>query len=226
MNTAQPQVPPQQPSSLPLIVTLGGVAALSGLLVVLVFQATLPAIEANRREAIQRAVFTAIPGATSRQSFTLGANGIEIGESTEGELIYAGYGEQGELRGIAISAAGQGYQDVIRVLYGYSPSCQCITGFTVLESRETPGLGDKIYKDDTFVANFDQLDATLNSAGDGLANPIVTVKHGAKKHPWQIDAISGATVSSKAIGKMINETTQRVVPQVIPQLSRLQRSEP
>ena len=46
-----------------------------------------------------------------------------------------------------------GYQDVIRILlYGYSPEHQAIVGMRVLESRETPGLGDKIEKDPAFLA--------------------------------------------------------------------------
>jgi electron transport complex protein RnfG len=47
-----------------------------------------------------------------------------------------------------------------------------------------------------------------------LLNEIITVKHGTKKHPWEIDAISGATVSSKAIGKMLNNSAKKQFPRI------------
>ena len=48
--------------------------------------------------------------------------------------------------GLAVEAQGMGYQDVIRVIYGYSFEQDAIVGIRVLESKETPGLGDKIEK--------------------------------------------------------------------------------
>jgi electron transport complex protein RnfG len=128
--------------------------------------------------------------------------------------VYAGYDESGKLVGLALEAAAQGYQDVVRTLYGYSPECECIIGMTVLESKETPGLGDKVEKDrdPAFTANFKALDTKLNAEKTALANPIETVKHGTKRHPWQIDAISGSTVTSNAIGKGLNKSAQRLLP--------------
>jgi len=90
---------------------------------------------------------------------------------------------------------------------------------------ETPGLGDKIATDPVFLANFSPLDARLDAAGSALTNPIVTVKHGRKTVPWQIDAITGATISCKAVGKALNESTQRLLPRLAPHVSQLKRSE-
>ena len=36
-----------------------------------------------------------------------------------------------------------GYQDVIVVFYGYSSADDAVIGIRVLESKETPGLGDQ-----------------------------------------------------------------------------------
>ena len=86
---------------------------------------------------------------------------------------------------------------------------------------ETPGLGDKIAFDPDFLTNFIALDATLNAVGDGLRNPIKTVKHGTKSEAWQIDAIAGATISSNAIGKMLNESAQSLLPKLFPYIDKL-----
>lgn len=224
MSTATQQVVP--PSSIAMIRTLGGVAAISGFLVVLVYQLTLPAILENQRRAIERAVFVVVPGAVTRTDFVLGADGLTPisegdDEMPEGDRIYAAYGEDGTLRGVAMEAAARGYQDVIKLLYGYDPACQCITGIYILKMTETPGLGDKIATDPAFLANFEALDARLNAAGTDLANSIVTVKRGKKTSPWQIDAITGATISSKAVGKALNASAQRLLPRLVPHAHKL-----
>jgi len=147
------------------------------------------------------------------------------GESAAGESVYAGYDANGELMGIAARAAAQGYADMIHLLYGYDPACECIRGIKVLKMAETPGLGDKIIKDADFQANFDALDARVDMQQMALANPIITVKHGSKQHPWEIDAISGATISAKAVGKALNQSAQALLPQLQPLIQQIDRQE-
>ena len=67
------------------------------------------------------------------------------GDGEDGiSLVHAGYDAEERLVGLAIDAQGMGYQDNIRVLYSYSFEQDAIIGFKVLESKETPGLGDKV----------------------------------------------------------------------------------
>jgi electron transport complex protein RnfG len=205
-----------------MILALGSIALISGVLVVLVFQTTLPLIKENKRIAIEKAVFHVIPGTHSRQDFVIAEQegAIPSDGRDAGTTIYAGYDKQDSFIGIAAEAAAPGYQDVIRILFGYKPDCQCITGIKVLKMTETPGLGDKIAKDPAFLNNFHALDARLNDTGNGLLHAITTVKHGKKTKPWQIDAISGATISSNAIGKMLNASGQYIIPLVQTHLDR------
>ena len=203
--------------------TLGGIATISGLLVVLVYQVTRPIIAENERVRTERAVFQVVPGAVSKRDFVLTDRGLELaGGGAQGETVYAAYDDAGQLKGVAFPGAAQGYADVIQFLFGYDPACQCIVGIRVLKSTETPGLGDKIEKDPAFLANFQSLDARLSADGSGLANPIETVKHGTKTESWQIDAISGATISSNATGRALNQAAQRLVPAVHRSLDLLQ----
>lgn len=224
---AAPETPIVTTPAGAMLRTLSLVAALSGFLVVLAYQLTLPLIEENKRIAIERALFKVIPGAVSRRDFILTGSTVtpaDADKPAEGIRIYAGYNDQGQLAGIALEAAAQGYQDVIRILYSYDPACECIRGIEVLKMAETPGIGDKIAKDPVFLQNFEALDARLNATGDGLAHAIVSVKHGSKTDPWQIDAISGATISSKAVARMLDDSAQRVMPQITGQLETLQGS--
>ncbi|MBT8399652.1 MAG: FMN-binding protein, partial [Rhodothermia bacterium] len=122
------------------------------------------------------------------------------------------YDSAGTLAGIAVEARGQGYQDVIRILYGYETGCECIVGMKVLESKETPGLGDKIEKDARFLANFDSLDVRIDGPDGELLHPIVLVKSGAKTDAWEVEAITGATVSSQAIADIIGSSAAAIAP--------------
>jgi len=107
------------------------------------------------------------------------------------------------------------------VLLSYDPERQSIVGSKVLQSSETPGFGDKLATDPEFLKNMEALDVRLNADGSALANPVVTVKHGTKTEPWQIDAITGATISSKAMGKAVNSAAQRAVPAIRRDLAKL-----
>jgi Na+-translocating ferredoxin:NAD+ oxidoreductase subunit G len=209
------QLQPGATPSWAMLRTLAGIATLSGLLVVMVYQFTKPIIAENERVLIERAVFEVLPGAVAKADFVLTAQGLApAGEGASGVALFAGFGSDGQLRGVAFPGAARGYQDVIQFLFGYDPECECIVGSKVLRSTETPGLGDKIDTDPNFLENFTALDASLNEQGTGLANPIVHVANGSKTEPWQIDGISGATISVKAMTRAVQDAAERFIPMI------------
>ena len=128
-----------------------GIGMICALLIVLTYEGTRDRIEKNRAEALEQAIFKVLPGITRTAPYLATAEGkflpATADNAKEGKLVYAGYNAEGDLAGIALTASGQGYADIIRVLYGYDPAQQAIVGLYVLESKETPGLGDKIEKD-------------------------------------------------------------------------------
>lgn len=202
-------------NSMKMLRAMVGIGILCALMIVLTFQKTLPIIKENRAEALEKAIFRVLPGVVKTQTFALDQNNefaAVSGELKEGQLVYAGYDENGMLVGIAVEASGQGYADIIRILYGYDPGQQKVIGFYVLESKETPGLGDKIEKDAGFLANFDGLDLSLSEGHSGLKNKVVTVKKGAKDKPWEVEGITGATISSRAIGDIIDKSAAHWAP--------------
>jgi len=194
-----------------------GVGLVCGLLIVSVFLWTRPVIERNRAEALERAIFRVLPEARSSRSFRLADPGrferVE-GPAAADRLVYAGYDEHRRLVGVALEARGMGYQDVIHVLYGYAAEAGAVIGLQVLESRETPGLGDKIESDPGFLKNFERLDVTLAADGAALAHRVEFVKPGEKQHPWQIDGITGATISSTAIARILDESAAFWIPRI------------
>ena len=214
------QVEQPRGDSFKMLRAMVGIGILCALMIVLTFEGTLPIIEVNKAEALQKAIFRVLPDITDTRPFHLNANGEFVAGTAEDAAIttvYAGYSSQGEFAGLAIEASGQGYADIIRILYGYDPDQEAIVGFYVLESKETPGLGDKIEKDPAFLANFEALDVSLASDGTMLAQEVVMVKSGTKTNAWEIDAITGATISSRAITEIIGTSMAEMAPKIVAQ---------
>jgi len=187
------------PSSLRLVLTLAIAGLISGIAIIGIYESTLPTITANKARELREAVFKVLPGVSQMQALAYrDGELVAIDEQRKDEqVIYGGYDQQAKFLGYAMPAAGPGFQDTIAILYGYKPEQNLVIGMEVLESRETPGLGDKIYKDAEFVGGFSAL---------SIDPEIVAVKKGTKSQPNEIDAITGATISSKAVVRIINET--------------------
>ena len=218
---------PDMQASLGMVAALAGIAMLSGILIAVVFEWTLPVIKANKARALRQSVFEVLPGAKQVVTWKLMEDGtVQVlqGEDEKAVKFYAGYLDDGALAGVAIEAQGQGFQDVIKVIYGYAPDSEQVVGMRVLESKETPGLGDKIGLDPAFLANFQDLDVRLDGDGKKLRQTLKVVKQGTRAEKWEIDAITGATISSKAIGRMMNESTATRLPQVRRNLDTLREA--
>ena len=108
------------------------------------------------------------------------------------------------------------------MLYGYSLSQQTVQGLVVLENRETPGLGGKIADDPAFLGNFKGLQLSLVPPDNTLQHPLVVRKTQDKSQAkaWQIDAITGATVSSQAVVTIMNRSLSFWIPRLSRQQER------
>ena len=196
----------REAGALRLILTLFLAGLVSGGALVGVYLVTQPLIERNAAEAQIAAALRVLPGATRQQPMVPSGDGLAVFESSEGnllpkgELVFAGYDAEDELVGYAIPAEGSGFADKIKLIYGFAPAQRRVVGMEVLESKETPGLGDKIIKDAAFVGAFADL---------AVDPKIEAVKKGDGGGPGQVDAISGATISSKAVVRIIEASNGR-----------------
>ncbi len=198
----------KEASGLRLVATLTIAGMISGLALAGVYQITEPIIAANDARALNEAVFKVVPGAQKMQKLVLRDGAlIAVGENEavgDDPVIYGAYDDAGAFMGYAIENQGPGFQDTIRLLYGYDPVQKRVIGMEILESRETPGLGDKIFKDQDFVANFSAL----------AVEPEIVVIKGDVEADNEVDAITGATISSKAVVKIINAGNTRWLEQL------------
>lgn len=211
-----PPTPLQHAASIwPMYRALVGLGIICAALIAVSFLLTREPIKNKQAAFVEQAVFKVLPGTTQQGSFELNSEGSFQAVTTQTEqTLFAGYDEQGKLTGLAIQAKGMGYQDTIRLLYGYSPEKQAIVGLQILASKETPGLGDKIATSPAFHANFDHLPVPLNTDNSGLKHGIVAVKNGNKTQDWQIDGITGATISSLAVASIIERSANQWLPMI------------
>lgn len=209
-TASQAPLPPPQQKEVPpwqLVLTLAVAGAMAGFLIVFVYVATLPVITANKAEELRLAIQEVL-GAPDEFDTLFVVNGELVDELPAGEdpadydQIYPGYRSDGTRVGYAIQSAEFGFQDVVRLIFGYDASSETILGMRVLEHKETPGLGDKIVKDPEFVGQF-----------SGSSAPLTGVKTGEGDGSQdEIDMITGATISSRAVIRIINNSLERLDP--------------
>jgi len=159
-----------------------------------------PKIKANKLNETMKNVPGLLPGhyapdalKISRRFLTAVSGGVKKSYS----LFTAMSGKT--LVGYVVKASGQGYSDSIDALIGLDASLSRITGVFILSQKETPGLGGKI-TDPEWRAQF------IDKPTD---RPLKVVKTGARASN-EIDAITGATISSRSLCSIINQAVSDV----------------
>ena len=187
-----------------LMTAAGGIA---GLLIVMAYQATLPRIERHKSDVERAAVLEVLEAPSSFDTLYLyeGAlvKRLPAGTSTKGvEKVYLGHDAAGRRVGFALSGTANGFQDPVTVMFGYDPAAHAIIAMKVLSNKETPGLGNKIESDSAFLSGF-----------VGAATPLEGVKKDrGKSKPNDVVMITGATISSRAVIRIINDAIARWQP--------------
>jgi len=226
-----PDTPPEQevPATKPvstfrLIATLAVAGTLAGLLIVLVNQHTKPIIDKYKAEQLRIAVYEVLPGTDRYDTYYLVDSALSLTlpegvKESEYKRVYVGYDADKKLNGVAMSRGESGFQDVIMIIFGIDTNTGKLKGMKVLDSKETPGLGDKIFKDMVYVNQFFA----------GPDTPLIPVKPGAGKGlPGEIDTITGATISSKKLIEIINHALEEwkpILDQGVPQTSPIAATE-
>ena len=204
-----PPPPPERPatSSARLIATLATAGALAGLVIVLVFAWANPRIQEYRAKVLREAIQEVLNEPATVQTWylvdgSLSETAAPGADTITAEKVHMGLDAEGEPVGYAITGAEPGFQDVILVIFGYDPAADRVLAMKVLESKETPGLGDKIFKDTAFVAGF-----------RGAAAPLAGVKKDAGSGADnEVDMITGATISSRTVIGIINHRIEALDP--------------
>lgn len=114
-----------------------------------------------------------------------------VAENDKIKEIYVGKNSAGELVGYTLKTISSGYGGDIEIIIGISVDGK-VAGMKVVSHSETPGLG----------ANSTKPEFQNQFAGKSTSTNISVVKSAPKDS--EIQAISGATVTSNAVSKGVN----------------------
>jgi Na+-translocating ferredoxin:NAD+ oxidoreductase subunit G len=163
-----------------------------------------PRIEANKLAASLDMVPELVVGADKPASEKYEPVSVTVGEGkfkTTYDAFWAMSKDDKPL-GWVIKASGQGFADKIELLIGVDSQVRNITGLRVLSQKETPGLGNKIEDVGT-----SEKPAFLNQFERGLRAdaPVGVTTADPEKGSNKIKAVTGATISSRAVSTIVNE---------------------
>ncbi len=191
---------------------LVAIALVAGLAIAAVHEWTRPMVMAQRGGLLGDAALEVMPGATNYLIYVR-ANDSQLRLLGDGDTpeLFIGLDERGRAVGAAIVASGMGYADVIQLVFGIDPDGERLTGMRVVTSRETPGLGSKIVDDMDWVESFGRIELQFDDQRE--LEPL-RVREDASHEAGEVDAISGATVSVRAVTRIINESLVEWMPKL------------
>ena len=175
-------------NAIKMILVLVIVGLVSGSALVCVYNYASPIIERNKQKELEEAIYKVLPEAVSYN--TIEKDGIEL---------YEGIDEQGKVIGYVFKAKGFGYQGEIEIIAAIDVELKELKGMEVLESSETPGLGAEI-TNEPFKRQFRGLSVL----------PRITFTKGKVSQKNEIQAITGATISTRSVVEILNKEIARI----------------
>lgn len=161
------------------------ITAVTGLILGGVYTMTQEPIRvAKERERID-ALTATLPGATTFKTMEIIGNPGHIKEINRGTA-------NGELIGYNFTMATKGYGGLIEMIAGVSKEGK-LMAIKIISHSETPGLGAKA-NDESFLSQF----------REKMVSRVAVTKTGAANDS-EIQAISGATITSQAVALGVND---------------------
>ena len=169
--------------TLKMLITLSAIGIISGGLLSQIESWAEPKIEMHRKAAMEEAIFNVQPEAENYKQI----------EKTEFPLFEV-FDKENNSLGYAVLYEGNGFQGNIRLMFGVGKNLNALVGLEILEQVETPGLGTKVTEPD-FKDQFNGLQCEKK---------VEWVKGAEPSGSNEIQAVTGATISSKSVVEIVN----------------------
>jgi electron transport complex protein RnfG len=187
-----------------MVVVLTVMAAFSGGL--------LAAIKDTTAENIEKQKLTFVKGPAILQILDEASNDpiadrFKIKDGDKERSFFVGVVD-GQPKTVAFETFGKGFGGDVGVMVGVNVETDKIVGIGVTTHQETPGIGARAKTDEPFQAQF----SGMNFSGEFKVKP----------DGGQVDALSGATVTSRGVSGAVTQAVQvyeRVKPKVKEKLS-------
>ena len=179
------------------------------------FVLTKAKIQQREDEKRQMALSVVLPG----------LNGTPIEITPVGapmpDKVYKGNGKGSGVIGYAAMGEAQGYSSKLKVMVGVDPSANKVLAIYILSQNETPGLGTKAVEIATNKTIWKALFGKKETATSEEAlvpwfqeqfkgkplNQLIVVRD---KDPKRISAITGATITTKAVVKAVEDAIGKI----------------
>jgi electron transport complex protein RnfG len=167
----------------------------------------LKGLEEWAKPRIENNVMNLVKGPAIRQILEAADNDpiqdrFKITDGDQERNIFVGvFG--GKADTVVVEASANGYGDKVGMVVAINMAEETLRGIGVTTHKETPGLGANAKADPSFAAQF---------AGQSISSPFGVTTDGG-----QISALSGATITSRAVCSGVNqavETYNRLKPQL------------
>jgi Na+-transporting NADH:ubiquinone oxidoreductase subunit C len=178
-------------------------------------------IQINQQVKLQRVILKVLgvpvdekaPNRVVIQAFERRVKAIEVKQQT----LYVGYGEGGkQITGYAFPVGGAGFWGPVYGMVSVDPEASRIMGIAFYRHSETPGLGARI-TEIWFTKQFAGL-PIFPVEGD---KKIFFLKPaGPGKGPNELDAITGATGTSRAVEAFVNRDLDRFLREMWKQVKK------
>lgn len=166
-----------------MVLVLSGIALFAAGTLASMYEFTKEPIAASKMAKQQNAIKEVLPS-----SFDHLAEPVKIADGNENMVVYNAYNAQNEFIGAAVeSSSNNGFAGKIIVIVGFDKEGN-IVNYSVLEQKETPGLGTKMV--DWFKT--DKGNQSIIGKNPAVANLTVS------KDGGEVDAITASTISSRA----------------------------
>lgn len=171
----------KEPGMARLVLVLFAISAITALLLGLTNMVTMPYIAANTLLKTQAAMAEVLP-----------AEGYDAVQYTGGDLTVTEINKATDGSGYVVRVAPSGFAGALDMMVGVSTD-GTVTGVSIISQAETPGLGANATKAD-WRAQFTGKSGTLAVSKDG----------------GEIDALTGATITSRAVTSGVNSALAAV----------------
>jgi Na+-transporting NADH:ubiquinone oxidoreductase subunit C len=163
-------------------------------------------IERNEKLKLQRIILRVLDIPVKEKSadrdlvqlFEKRVKSIQVGDKT----LYVGYAEDGKtVAGYAFPVGGPGFWGPISGMVAVDPDVSRIIGIAFYKHSETPGLGARI--GETWFTN--QFEGLRLYPIEGGKKMFYLRPAGAGKNPNELDAVTGATGTSRGVETFLNQ---------------------
>jgi Na+-transporting NADH:ubiquinone oxidoreductase subunit C len=182
-------------------------------LVSVIYQFNQERIAINEEIKIQKIVLEVLgiepdPGSSDSQVKEVFERRIKIDER-EGRILYRGFSEDGKtLIGYAFPLFGPGFWGPLYGVMGVDPELEKVIGIAFYRHSETPGLGGRI----TEAWFKDQFTGKNLVPGGKERRYFYLVPPGMAKAENELDAITGATGTSRGVERLVDQNLKDYLP--------------